>query len=351
MAEEGVKAPQLALTTNGEEKHGNHRRKTITMNHVVETLKTLDSDSRRRDKEEKDASKEPFPQKPWKEEKVQENGEQGDPTEEDEHPPAPQTEDPPPPAPRTFTILLKISELTQHYLTNTSPTLRNSLLFLLRTTIPALAKHQNSFLPFINTLWPALLPRLQDPEAYIVSNTLDVVALVCEHAGNFMRTRIEDAWDLLRKVYKRTKQQDNHSKGGSSRTTSLSISAVQTSMTKLSVKSPTNIDLSQPELYVDAPSQMIWNSLVNLLCAIAKHVTVREERFEEILDTLDPVLGKSEVRAALEYSNADAVWLRLYKKNNQNEGEKRSASNSSDKAYALMSKLPAGKPHWHFIRL
>jgi hypothetical protein len=129
-----------------------------------------------------------------------------------------------------------------------------------------------------------------------------------------MRTRVEDAWDLFRKVYKRTKQHDDRGRGGSSKSASLKITGIETGMTRLSMESQPTTDLSRPELYVDAPTRMIWNSLVSLMCAIAKHVTVRDERFEEMLDKLDPVLARSDVREALEYSNADAVWLRLYNK-------------------------------------
>jgi hypothetical protein len=347
MTEEGVKAPQLTLTVSDEQKSRINRRKAATMNDVVEALKKLDIDTRRREEEEKDASKESFPEKPWKEEKKPKDGEHDDlDEEEDEHPPPPEKEEPPPPAPRTFTILLKISELTQHYLTTTSPTLRNSLLSLLRTTIPALAKHENSFLPLINTLWPVLLPRLQDPEGYVVSNALDIVALMCEHAGDFMRTRIEGAWYLIRKVYKRTKQHEG--RRGTSKSPPLNISAIENSMTKLSMN---ETDLSRPELYVDAPTRMIWNSLVSFLCAIAKHVTVREERFEEMLDMLDPVLRRNDVREALKCCNADAVWLRLYKKSRQSGGEERSGSGNTARAHGLVGRLPVGRAHWQFERV
>jgi hypothetical protein len=351
MTEEGVKAPQLALTAGDEKREDEHRKRMATMNDVVEAIRKSKANAQKRGEEEKESFKEPFPQKSWKEEKSSGDTNPDDLSEEDDHPPPPQTEEPAPPAPRTFAILLKISELTQHYLTTTSPTLRNSLLSLLRTTIPALAKHESSFLPLINTLWPVLLPRLQDPEAYVVSNALDIVALICEHARDFMRTRIEDAWDLFRKVYKRTKQHDDRGRGGSSQSTSLKGTGIETGMTRLSMEPRPTTDLSRPELYVDAPTRMIWNSTVFLLCAIAKHVTVRDERFEEMLDMLDPVLARSDVREALEYSNADAVWLRLYKKQQRSNKEQQTISNASTKTHGLLGRIPVGKSHWQFVRL
>ena len=59
---------------------------------------------------------------------------------------------------------------------------------------------------------------------------------------------------------------------------------------------------------------MIWDALVACLCAIAAHVSLRDEQFEELLDMLDPVLDSPEVRTKLESAGADTVWLRLYKR-------------------------------------
>ncbi|KAI1507762.1 hypothetical protein L13192_06740 [Pyrenophora tritici-repentis] len=350
MVEEGAKAPQLLLESDSGNKNGNVRKKAICMSDVVEVLKRLDTEARKRDAEEKQACKEPFPQQPWKEGKAPNTGVEAEPIEEDENPPPPpQTEEPPPPAPRTFTILLKISELTQHYLTTNSPSLRNSLLSLLRTAIPALAKHENSFLPLINTLWPVLLPRLQDPEAYVVSNALDILALMCEHAGDFMRTRIEDSWHLVKKVYQCTKQHENRNKASTKTkfSSTLKINAIETGMQRLSMRPQQTMSIERPELYVNAPSRMIWSSLVGLLCSIAKYVTIREERFEDTMNMLDPVLARSDVREALECANADAVWLRLYKKSQRGGSDE----TGMKKSQMVMGKLPVGKPHWNFAKV
>jgi hypothetical protein len=351
MTEEGVKAPQLALTAENEKEEHEHPKKTVVMSDVIEAIQRLGVDAQKREEEEKQVSKEPLPRKPWKVEKSPPNTDPDGTEEEDDHPPPPQTEEPPPPAPRTFAILLKISELTQHYLTTTSPNLRTSLLSLLRTTIPVLAEHKNSFLPLINTLWPVLLPRLQDPEAYVVSSALDIVALMCKYARDFMRTRVEDAWDITRQVYKRTKHSDDRGTTGNLKPTALKIKAPETGLTTLSVESQPTTGLSRPELYIAAPTRMIWNSLIGLLCAIAKHVTLRDERFEEMLDMLDPVLARDDVREALDHSNADATWLRLYKKQHGTDRDKYSRSSTSTKTHGSLGKIPVGKPHWHFAQV
>ncbi|KAF2821424.1 hypothetical protein CC86DRAFT_331974 [Ophiobolus disseminans] len=347
MTEEGIKTPQLAITQSSSEVVSRHKT-ALTMADVIEAIKKLGDDSRRRTEEEENEIDEPFPEEPWKKDTPTTSESQNNPPAQEQPPTDTQAEDPPPPAPRTFDLLLRISSLTQHYLTTNSPSLRISLLSLLRTTIPALAKHENSLLPLINTLWPVLLPRLQDPEAYVVSNALDIVALMCEHAGDFMRTRIEAAWDVFTKVHRRTKDRQ-----GSNRTlpsSSLALKTIETGMQSLSVDAPSG-STYRPELYVDAPSRMIWNSLVCLFCAISGHVTVREERFDEMLQILDPVLEREDVRRALEMCNADTVWLRLYKKGKKGESSGHDNPIVSAGPCATASKVPVGRSGWQFVRI
>ena len=50
------------------------------------------------------------------------------------------------------------------------------------------------------------------------------------------------------------------------------------------------------------------------MCAVGAHVGVDEAQFEQILDVVEPVLERTDVRVALEGSNADAVWLRLWRR-------------------------------------
>jgi hypothetical protein len=338
MAEEGVKAPQLAITapsspTPVAQKSSNTTKTTA----FFTTIKKLEANylTQKSDIEQLPAGA--FPQKPWKELTEEEFKTQTtlSTDEEEENMPPEQTppEDPPPPAPLTFTILLKISDLTQHYLTSSSPSLRTSLLSLLQTTIPALAKHNASFLPLINTLWPVLLPRLEDPEAYVVANALDIVALMCTHAENFMKTRIESAWEMIKLIHRRTV--GKREGGGEVKTTKRKKTTRLTDLSNI-VTSNTNVStsitahspssnatlLSHSEVYVTAPTRMIWEALVRLLCAVSRYVHIQDTLFEDVLDMLDPVLEKEDVKEALECRNADAVWLKLYEKSKQAAVEK-----------------------------
>ncbi|KAF1927291.1 uncharacterized protein M421DRAFT_65303 [Didymella exigua CBS 183.55] len=308
MTEEGVKAPQLALEGRTISSVGSP---DISISTVITTLAKIKDDKQRRAREADEETPVPFPEKPWAETA---------PAEDAEEQPPPETPEPPPPAPRTFSLLLKIADLTQHYLPSHSPSLRTSLLALLRTAIPALARHENSFLPLVNTLWPVLLPRLQDREAYVVASTLEVIGVMCEHAGGFMRSRIEAAFPVLRAVHKRT--QERASKGQDRKPQSTGggshAGAIETHFQSLSISAhhPTNLDssLDTHALYSSTPTRMIWDALVSCLCAIAAHVGIRDEHFELVLDMLDPVLARPDVRQALDKANADALWLRMYRR-------------------------------------
>jgi hypothetical protein len=177
----------------------------------------------------------------------------------------------------------------------------------------------------------------------VVASTLDVIGLMCEHAGGFIRSRIESAWDVLKKVHRRTQERTSaNSKAGSSRQLlqgGLKLGEVETGIAKLNIgPSMTEKDVYRPEMYTSTPSRMIWDSLVNCLCAIAQAVALRDEQFEELLDILDPVLTRPDVKTALDKANADSVWLRLYKK-------ERSASQSK----AL--NTPVGKARWNFVKV
>ncbi|KAF2736234.1 HEAT repeat protein-like protein [Polyplosphaeria fusca] len=345
MAEEGVKAPQLMITASEEADSQERRWKGTSIAEVASSLEKMKRELSKSDEEHLKLADEAFPTKPWKEESDETNedsppdGEQAERAQED---------DPPPPAPKTFGILLKISELTQHYLTSPSTGLRTSLLDLLHTTIPALAKHENSFLPLINTLWPVLLPRLDDSEAYIVSNTMDVIALMCEYAGNFMRSRIDGIWKELKRVHRQTLKQPRDLQGKQQfQGASDHISLTNEDDSRRSLTSA--LEPARTTLYVKTPTRMIWDSLMGLLVSITKHVDIRDETFDDIVDMLDPVLDRPYVREALRDRNPDVLWLREFKMNKLQKGNTKAkvVNRSTSKPTAS----PIGKTHWRFAPL
>lgn len=314
IAEEGVKTPQLAIT-QGEDiyktKEASH---TTTLNDIISNLKDLQTREAKPDEPPGDDTDttELTPRRPWKDvEKATNNpliSELDDEEEEEAEPqtPNPTTDTtdapPPPPAPRTYALLLRISALTQHHLTAPSAPLRTSLLALLHTTLPALARHHDSFLPLVNTLWPVLVPRLDDPEPYVVADACAVMATMCRCGGDFMRGRVEGVWGVLVGLWRRG--------GGGGTSTMPGGRRSSSSLVVLEGGGGGKSGQVQP-VYTAAPTRIIREALVGLFVAVVEAVQVDEAAFEEVVEVLgrEVVVGRREVREVFERRNADAVWL------------------------------------------
>ncbi|KAG9531645.1 ARM repeat-containing protein, partial [Aureobasidium melanogenum] len=294
MAEEGVKSPMLSITNGSETpSRESSRWKPADLKELIETIKSLsqkpddllDPPTRLLDPEDETTDNQLDSPEP--------------------------TESTTPPAPKTYNLLLKITQLTQHYLSSSSPSLRTSLFSLLSTTIPSLAKHENSFLPLVNTLWPEVTSRLFDSEAYIVSGSLNIIAIMCEHAGSFMRTRIESLWPELVSLHKKLWREIN---AASSKNTSQQQQRKASQQQLATPLTSTTQTLEKLGGYVDTSTVSQVKSLQALLVAIVKFVEVDAERFDDVLRMLGPV-GQlpDDVRRSLEEFNGDAVWLAMYR--------------------------------------
>jgi TELO2-interacting protein 1 len=329
IAQEGTRAPQLTITDGAEQLA--HKKSSCPPRSIEAVLEAVKDMQKRRaqllDEEMVDTGSSPksFPRRLWKEEEkgkassksgeVDKNIERNDEDREMIQSGEDQAQDEPP-LPKTYALLLNISKLTQHYLTIASPELRVSLLSLLDTTFPVLAKHENSLLPLIHTLWPVLIPRLEDHEAYVVSSALEVIGMMCVHAGDFMKGRIEEVWPIIQKVYKRRTGRA----GGQTDKTSRAASKSSTT----AIVAFENRQFSKPDdghYYVEAPARIIWNGLVELLIRITTYVTVTDGIFDDILEILLPVIeSREDVRHALDARNPDAVWLAIFRSKAQRQG-------------------------------
>ncbi|KAF2400589.1 hypothetical protein EJ06DRAFT_397405 [Trichodelitschia bisporula] len=298
IVEVGVREPALAITEGGEgaqDQEGGSKQEGGPASMAVVAERFWAIRQRREEREARVENVGPFPQRPWKEEKEQDAMDTDDRdlndinNDDDEAtsppPPTPDDVETPPPAPLTFDILLRIASLTQHYLPSSSAPLRTSLLSLLTTALPALAKHENTLLPAIHTLWPVVLARLDDGEAYVVAGAMDVVGLMCVHAGDFMRSRIEESWGFMKScVLKRTR---------------IGVPGAGASTT-----------VTTSSGYTSTPTALLTASFTTLLTRIARYVPVSDMLFDDIVDLLAPTLSHNpDARAALEARNADAVWL------------------------------------------
>ncbi|KAH0288162.1 ARM repeat-containing protein, partial [Aureobasidium melanogenum] len=294
MAEEGVKLPMLSIANGSETPNKDSSRwKPADLKELMETIKSLSQKS-------DDVLDPPTRLLDPEDDAPDDQLDSPEPTEST------------PPAPKTYNLLLKITQLTQHYLPSSSPSLRTSLFSLLSTTIPSLAKHENSFLPLVNTLWPEVTSRLFDSEAYIVSGSLNIIAVMCEHAGSFMRTRIESLWPELVSLHKKLCREINAA--ASSKNTSQQQQRKASQQQLATTLTTTTQSLENLGGYVDTSTVSQMKSLQALLVAIVKFVEVDAERFDDVLRMLGPV-GQlpDDTRRSLEEFNGDAVWLAMYR--------------------------------------
>ncbi|KAI7467499.1 ARM repeat-containing protein [Hortaea werneckii] len=314
IAEEGAKAPQLAAIENGEKSKVEAviKEKWRPLN-VAELASSL-REKRAEESPERD-EREKAPQRPWKgNEEVGGEAEESDSEGElDAAGRSTDDADLPPPAPKMYGLLLKITELTQHFLPAASPSLRTSLLSLIRTSVPPISKHENSFLPLINTLWPEIVSRMDDSEPQVQASALEIIGVLCEHAGDFMRTRIIELWPGLAEVYRRTAKDIVSNSGPGKvddpkkRSPGREITSAFDRALRTMYDSPTH--------YIDTSTRIVWDAFVEVLTTVVKHVSLSPALFDDALEMLAPVLdSRPDVRKALEAENADAVWLLLMKR-------------------------------------
>ncbi|TKA29790.1 hypothetical protein B0A50_03154 [Salinomyces thailandicus] len=322
VAEEGAKAPLLAVEGVAKAEVAGmmqERWEPLGVDGLAEMLRERivgDENQREGSAEEREAA----PQRPWITTELDEEAKEVEDEDESltQFDPRLDDTDPPPPAPKTYNLLFKVTELTQHFLPSASPSLRASLLSLVHTTVPAIARHENSFLPLINTLWPEIIPRLDDSEPHVQALALEIVGVLCESAGDFMRTRITQLWPGLLALYRQTAKgisdsafatttdrakQQRHV--GSSALVTIPPAAFQRAVTRMQ---------TFPDSYTDTSTRLVWDALTSVLTAAVKSVPLPPELFEDALEMLGPVLeSRPEVKTVLENENADAVWLALVK--------------------------------------
>ncbi|KAI1096554.1 ARM repeat-containing protein [Rostrohypoxylon terebratum] len=292
-----------------------HRKNLQPVISLEDINSTLSSRIERRDKrrlEELGEITEPHPKHPWKGKEPARDV----PGEEDE--PSAEVEKPPPPKTPTFKILARITDLTQHYLTSPTPTLRKSLLDLLATVCPALSPDEEAFLPLVNSIWPVLVERLYDSEPFVVTSACKALAALCQSAGDFLNTRIKtEWWDNLGNWCRKVKADATHS---------VSKKRVQTRSNKqdhgllIPIRSRNGIEGKEPSKAVEVSSNsglgkftqvaQVWEAVQELLVAVVSFVQIDDDVFDQILLLLaDTLETNTEARAALEAVDPDAVWL------------------------------------------
>ena len=236
----------------------------------------------------------------------------------------------------TFAILARITSLTQHYLTSPGPALRKSLLDVLSTVAPALARDEDAFLPLVNTVWPVLLARLYDGEPYVTIAACKAVGALCAGAGDFLSSRIKTAWwDGLGKWCNTAKAaaktrggtQQRGTAGGLIRRIGPALLDKYSPATAASHGGGILLPLRNGDTGTvegktagfgglgrfGQPAQ-VWEAAAALLADIVSYVRLDDDVFGQVLDLLSDDLDNDKYRGPLEVINADAVWLALYKR-------------------------------------
>jgi hypothetical protein len=356
VVEEGVKAPQYTITQGDLVSHQKSIAGPATIDSLTASLqKRKVQASRTLEDEIEEMQDDPpreTPQRPWAElrKKTSEDVDNEFENNEDTSTPPAAPEEKSPPLTRQYTTLTRITALTQHHLPSSSSALRTSLLGLLTTSLPYLAHHDDTFLPMVHTLWPVLVSRLDDREAFVVASVLDCLGLICKGAGDFVAQRIEKLWPKIReswqqlqmepstpKVIDLQRVQKDHSRQSISITKAPSLSSMsrsdllvapavtsgKTSSTyssgtrgdsssdlllsssrSLSRSGSTNIGSPAGEArstpYISTSTTTISTALSRFLVRLVSHVRISQAMFEDVLYEMLWTSLLGEARASME---------------------------------------------------
>ncbi|EMC98628.1 hypothetical protein BAUCODRAFT_376210 [Baudoinia panamericana UAMH 10762] len=311
VAEEGAKSPQLMAIEHGRPDVLSSFSRGLWEPTTVQQLAGVLHERAIEGQRSREGVREAHPQRPWKLANKDDARSRTDSMDDEEgfndQDKQISDEDVPPPAPRTYNLLFKITELTQHFLPSASPSLRVSLLSLIRTTVPAIARHENSFLPLVNTLWPEITSRLEDAEPHVQAMAVDIVGVLCEYAGDFMHSRVVALWPNLAALWEKTVRQLVASvgivKASPVQQTGPSTALVPTDPT---IKRAITRSLGD---HTNTSARLLWKAMSGTLQKIVRQVAIPPELCDDALEMLTTVLEHEEVQGAFEEANPDALWL------------------------------------------
>ncbi|KAL4764860.1 uncharacterized protein BDW70DRAFT_147574 [Aspergillus foveolatus] len=191
IVEESTKSPSILAIENDTGNAPDH----LKRNYQELSIHTLAEDfARRKAKRTEDAELAGddgllnHPTRPWAEERedkapkeILESDSLSDILGKDETEPLPpprEPEDAEKPPSKTHSLLLHIVKSLPLHLSSPSPYLRRSLLSILIDVLPVLAADENSFLPLINDLWPAVISKISFPSSIGSTSSSSSTALL-----------------------------------------------------------------------------------------------------------------------------------------------------------------------------
>lgn len=303
--DETKKQPQLSITDGMKQpEHLRHAMAPSSLDDIVQDLAQRKTRKRKiADQEDEVLGK--VPQRPWKPEVSDAQGDIIDETlAGDEEPKNPTSaKEKTTKLSKSYQLLLSIAQATGPHLTSPAPQVRQTLLQLLDEVSPLLAQDENSFLPLINSVWPVVVPRLlaysphsdesSGETAYNARSAADMIATLCRSAGTFMSSRIDDVLPQLKKLFSDLQQ--------GRKTVEVQDTAATAAVATAARGAGERSSRSQ-----------VMAALIRLLATVISHVQLGEDAGGQIFDMLAPFLsgpGGEVVRPALTIYNADAVWL------------------------------------------
>ncbi|OQU94705.1 hypothetical protein CLAIMM_01029 [Cladophialophora immunda] len=225
---------------------------------------------------------------------------------------------------KSHQLLLNVAQSTVPHLTSPSSKVRSILLELLQEICPLLAGHENTFLPLVNSIWPAVVCRLLSGNdantanaPYIVRAAALTIADICGAAGNFMSSRIDELFDELEILFEKTYSSVFRSTRRQKSTTTLNMKRSElvvytgnsTRLTHEASSLPSQSSVAPYSVIVRSSSGQILEALVTLLISILQHVPISDDNVDKIFMLLAPLMHTERVRQALLRYNEDAVWL------------------------------------------
>ncbi|KAK6341305.1 hypothetical protein TWF696_008384 [Orbilia brochopaga] len=323
----GATADEMRLLADGqgqadgvesaEDRNRRKRKHIMTLDDVLSDLDELiERQSRPLAVEEiPDAEDGPLetPHEPWGKPKTEPPNPLEEEDEGESSPPTAQKAEPKPS--HTYLMIESIARLSQNFLTSRSPSLRLHLLQLISTASPLLSRLEDNFLPLINQLWPVITDRLQDAEPHVVVTTLATITRLCIDCGDFLSSRITEAWPTIREVISKAKRK---------------VDEEQNARKTRNPQTHSNLDIDKKAseaavqgkgshsriLPAYATHNQIWSAAIPLFEAMASYTSITEEIFDDIValvaqNLADSDAGYETLREALEAVDKDVVWLEM----------------------------------------
>ncbi|KAK6386101.1 hypothetical protein LTS17_001675 [Exophiala oligosperma] len=331
VVEESTKHPEFLAIDSGAPSKDQPitQYKTSTIEDIIRDLRARKERKSKTDAEHEQVTS--TPRQPWSNTQtdvgVEDDGLQNNGEGAEDDPTGPVDKNNEPALSKSHQLLLNIAQSTVPHLSSPSDRVRLTLLSLLQDLCLLLEKDENSFLPLINAIWPAVIPRLVSSKdnsmhdmPYTVQAAADTVAMICRAAGDFMASRIEEVFSDIEALFRQTYHSVSASQKGRlahPKGKGLLIDSITSSEQGLVLEVGGEpragaISRSSVETTSRSSDAQTLSALTRLFVSILTNVRLSEDSADRVYNLLAPLLATSDgeqVRKALFSYNEDAVWL------------------------------------------